>query len=228
MRIDKFLSNLKYGSRKEIQAHIKSGLVKMNGNVVKNNGIKINPDVDIIEFNDNTVYYKKTILLIMNKPSGYLSSNEQGAEKIVYDLLEEPYTRFDLKIAGRLDKDTEGLLLLTNNGELLHSIISPKKDVYKKYFVKTKNNFDVINFTKTYQIKDSRDNLFTPMKPYAEQLSPNEFYLSIKEGKFHQIKRMVKHFSNEVVYLKRVSIGKIVLDKSLQIGEYRELESFEL
>lgn len=228
MRIDKYLSNLKYGTRKEVQIQIKSGLVKVNDIVIKNVNSKINEDIDLVKLNDETVYYKKTILLIMNKPSGYLSANENGKQETVYDLIKEPYSRFQLNIAGRLDKDTEGLLILTNNGTLLHSIITPKKNVYKKYYVKTKEKFDILNFDESYQIKDGRDNLFTPLKPIAETISDTEFHLSIKEGKFHQIKRMVQHFNNEVIYLKRLSIGKIVLDQSLKIGEYKELDEFEL
>ena len=228
MRIDKFLSNLKYGTRKEVQNQIKSGHVKINGIIVKNANIKINPESDIVTIYDETVYYKRTILLIMNKPSGYLSTNEKGLQKTVYDLINEPYSRFQLNIAGRLDKDTEGLLIFTNDGGLLHNIITPKKNVYKKYYVKTRDTFDITKFDDSYEIKDGRDNPYKPLKPYAESISDYEFLLSIKEGKFHQIKRMVQHFGNEVVYLKRLSIGKIELDKNLKIGEYKELVDFEL
>lgn len=228
MRLDKYLSNLKYGTRSEVQSKIKKGFVTVNNIVIKESKTQIKPEDDMIVIDGEKTYYKNTILLIMNKPAGYLSTSEVGKQKTVYELLKEPYSRLSLNIAGRLDKDTEGLLILTNDGDLLHSIITPKKQVYKKYYVKTLNAFDISNFDKKYEILDGRDRPYIPLKSYAEFISDNEFYLSIMEGKFHQVKRMIQHFDNEVIYLKRVSIGKIVLDETLKIGEYRELEEYSI
>jgi 16S rRNA pseudouridine516 synthase len=228
MRLDKFLSNLKYGTRSEVQSKIKKGFVTVNGVTVKDSKTQINPEEDDIIIDGETTYYKKTILLIMNKPAGYLSTSEIGKQKTVFELLKEPYNRLSLNIAGRLDKDTEGLLLFTNDGDLLHNIITPKKHVYKKYYVKTELPFDISNIDKTYEILDGRDRPYIPLKAIAETISSNEFYLSIMEGKFHQVKRMVQHFDNEVIYLKRVSIGKIILDESLQTGEYKEIEDYSI
>ena len=224
MRLDRFLSNLKYGSRKEIQKAIKYKQVYVNDVLVNSSAQKIDPSRDEVVFNDQKVYYKESILLMMNKPSGYISANKDGKEKTVLDLISEPYSRFNLSIAGRLDKDTEGLLLLTNNGKLLHSIISPNKDVYKKYFVRVEKKFtNPKKLESDYEILDGRDYPFKPLKPYVEKINDYEFYLSIKEGKFHQVKRMVEHFSNNVVYLKRIQVGQIKLDESLKLGGYKEL-----
>ena len=227
MRIDRFLSNLKYGTRKEIQKAVKYKQVYVNGELVKNVAYKIDPIIDKITFNEEEVYYKETILLMMNKPSGYISANKDGKEKTILELINMPYSRFDLSIAGRLDKDTEGLLLLTNNGKLLHNIISPNKDVYKKYFVRVENPIkNPKKLEGSYEIFDGRDYPFTPSCPIVEKINDLEFYLSIKEGKYHQVKRMVEHFSNKVVYLKRVQIGQIVLDESLRLGEYKEITDY--
>jgi len=224
MRIDRFLSNLKYGTRKEIQKAVKYKRVYVNEELVKNVAFKIDPLVDKVVFDDEKVYYKETILLMMNKPPGYVSATKDGKEKTVLELITEPYSRFNLSIAGRLDKDTEGLLLLTNNGKLLHNVISPNKDVYKKYFVRVENPIkNPKKLEGNYEILDGRDYPFTPSSPIVEKINDLEFYLSIKEGKFHQIKRMVEHFSNKVTYLKRVQIGQIELDKELRLGEYKEI-----
>ena len=229
MRLDRFLSNLKYGTRKEIQKAIKRKYVYVNDILISNVAHKIDPDKDIVVFNDEKVYYKETILLMMNKPTGYISANKDGKEKTVLELINDPHSRFDLSIAGRLDKDTEGLLLLTNNGKLLHNIISPNKDVYKKYFVRVENPMKKPERLEgEYEIFDGRDYLYTPSKPIVERINDHEFYLSIKEGKFHQVKRMIGHFSNNVVYLKRVQIGQIKLDETLKLGEYKEIIDYKI
>ena len=224
MRIDRFLSNLKYGTRKDIQKAIKRKQVFLNNNLVTNGSIKINQNIDKVTFDDELVYYKETILLMMNKPKGYISATKDGKEKTVLELIALPYSRFDLNVAGRLDKDTEGLLLLTNNGKLLHNIISPNKDVYKKYFVRVEKPFRKLKKLEgNYEILDGRSFTFVPSSPITERINDFEFYLSIKEGKFHQVKRMVEHFSNKVTYLKRVQIGQIKLDENLKLGEYKEI-----
>lgn len=224
MRIDKLLSNLKYGTRSEIKKALKNHLVEVNKEVILDPKYNVNPETDHITFRNEEVYYRDTILLMMNKPSGYVSANKDNLNKTVMELIKEPYTRFDLKIAGRLDKDTEGLLLLTNNGELIHNIISPNKDVYKKYFVRVDAGFDATSLLSNMEIYDGNDRLYIPKTPKVEQLSDTEFYLYIKEGKFHQVKRMCKYFDREVMYLKRVAVGDIELDENLQLGEYKEIE----
>jgi len=228
MRLDRYLANLKYGTRNEITKKIKSKKVTVNGNIETDARYKVDTSKDRVTFEGKEVFYKDTVLLMLNKPSGVISANKDGLHETVIDLIGEPYNRFELRIAGRLDIDTEGLILLTNDGKLLHKIISPNKDVYKKYFVKVESKFDSNKLLKEFQIKDGRDLLFTPLLPIVEQISDNEFYLSIKEGKFHQVKRMVEHFNNKVIYLKRVSIGNIELDESLEKGRYKEVLDYKI
>jgi len=223
MRLDRYLANLKYGTRNEVTKKIKNKNVTVNGNIEINSKYKVDTVNDKVTFEGKEVFYKETVLIMLNKPSGVISANKDGLHKTVIDLIGEPYNRFELKIAGRLDIDTEGLILLTNDGKLLHKIISPNKDVYKKYYVKVGSKFDSSKLLEEFKIKDGRDLLFAPLLPKVEKISDTEFYLSIKEGKFHQVKRMVEHFSNKVIYLKRVSIGNIELDESLAKGEYREV-----
>lgn len=224
MRLDKFLSNLKYGSRSQIKKCIKNGDVQVNGEIIKNVNVTIDELSDIVTFYDETVFYKETILLMLNKPKGYVSANKDSTHKTVIDLIGEPYSRFDLNIAGRLDVDTEGLIVLTNNGNLLHDLISPKKDVYKKYYVEVDKPFKADKLLKKMKILDGIDREYIPLTPRVEQLSETTFYLEIKEGKFHQVKRMCKHYGVEVTYLKRIAIGDIVLDPTLELGEYKEIE----
>ena len=228
MRLDRYLANLKYGTRTEITKKIKSKKVTVNGIVVTDSRYKVETKSDKVVFEGKEIFYKETILLMVNKPSGVISANKDGLHETVLDLIGEPYNRFDLRIAGRLDIDTEGLILLTNDGKLLHKIISPNKDIYKKYYVKVESKFDSSKLLKEFQIKDGRDFLFTPLLPKVEQISDDEFFLSIKEGKFHQIKRMVEHFNNKVVYLKRVSIGNIDLDILLEKGRYKEITDYKI
>ena len=224
MRLDKLLVERKYGSRREVQSGIRKGLVLVNNVVVKNPSNHVDLALDNVVFNHQDVPMKSIVTLMMNKPPQTVCANRDGLHKTVFDCLKEPYTRYDLHVAGRLDIDTEGLIILTNDGDYLHQIISPKKAVYKTYFVRTKKPFRYPEvLSSTYQIMDGRNELFTPLESIVKPVSEDEFYLSIQEGKFHQVKRMVEQFDNEVVYLKRVQIGDIVLDEELRLGEYKEL-----
>ncbi len=222
MRLDKMLVYLKYGSRKEIQKIIKNKRVKVNNEIIIDPSKKLHPNIDEVLLDDELVIYKENILLMLHKPKGYVCANKDGLHKTVFELIEEPYTRLKLNIAGRLDIDTEGLVLLTDNGELLHELISPSKNIYKTYLVRTKLPFDANVLDSNFTILDGKNNPYEPLKPFVEQINEYEFYLSIKEGKFHQVKRMVKHFNNEVIYLKRIAFGDILLG-DLEIGKYKEI-----
>ena len=222
MRLDKFLSNLKYGTRKEIKQLVKNKQVQVNKKIIKDASMHIDPLKDEVKLDNQVILYKENILLMLHKPAGYVCANHDSLHKTVFDLLIEPYNRLPLNIAGRLDIDTEGLVLLTDNGELLHDLISPKKDIYKTYLVRTNQPFDPTVLDSTYEILDGRNQPYQPMKPFIEKLNDYEFYLSIKEGKFHQVKRMVAHFGAEVIYLKRVAFGDIELG-DLELGKYKEL-----
>lgn len=223
MRIDKLLSNLKYGSRKEVTNFIKKGYLRVNDETIKNPSYKVNLDRDLIVFMDQEIYYNDSILLMLHKPSGYVCANHDALHKTVFDLISEPYSRFDLNIAGRLDIDTEGLVLLTNDGNLLHNIISPNKNVYKKYYVEVEKGFDFDLLKEPMEILDGKNIPFKPAIPIVEKISDQSFYLSIKEGKFHQVKRMVSYHNDTVTYLKRVSIGDLDLG-DLKKGKYKEIE----
>lgn len=220
MRLDKLLVNLKYGSRKEIKKVCKNKQVTVNGLVVTDSSVNIDPNVDKITIFDEEVFYLENVLIMLHKPKGYVCANHDSLHETVFDLLEEKYNRLNLNIAGRLDIDTEGLVLLTDNGELLHDLISPNKNIYKTYLVRTDQPFNPEKLKGDYEILDGRNYPYKPFPPFVEKINDYEFYLSIKEGKFHQVKRMVKHFRAEVVSLKRVAYGDILLG-DLPLGEYK-------
>lgn len=229
MRLDRFLANLKYGSRKDIARWAKDGKISVNRVVVKDSSKNIDEEHDEVQVGDDIVYYKKNVTLMLNKPSGVITATTDSLHHTVMDLLEEPYFRFDLKIAGRLDIDTEGFLLLSTSGELIHRIISPSHHVKKKYYVVCKYNITHIeSLEEGLSILDGRNQLFQTLPATIELLNDKEAYITIEEGKFHQVKRMFEAVDNEVIYLKRVSIGGLILDESLELGEYRELTNEEI
>ncbi len=222
MRLDKLLGNLKYGSRSEIKVFCKKGLVVVNDLIIKDPSINVT-ESDVIYFNNELVYHKDNIYLMLNKPKGYICANKDGLHKTVLELIKEPYNRYDLIIVGRLDIDTEGLLLITNDGAWAHQVISPSNDHYKKYYVKLKNkliNYDCL--LDGVEILDGNNNVYKTKKAYIEVISSNEAYISISEGKFHQVKRMFEYIGNEVLYLKRVQINSLTLD--IELGKYKEID----
>lgn len=223
MRLDKLLSNLKYGSRSEIKELVKKGLIKVNGEAVKRSDINV-LESDEIFIMDELVFHKEYIYLMLNKPSGYICANKDGLHKTVIELIGKPYSRYDLIIVGRLDIDTEGLLLITNDGMFAHNMTSPKKDMYKKYFVRLEKkleNYEVLE--NGVEILDGKNELYLTNKAKIEKLNDKECYIYIKEGKFHQVKRMFEYIGNKVIYLRRDEVGNYKLD-NLKIGEYKELE----
>ncbi len=223
MRLDRFLSNLKYGSRKDVSKWIKKGYCDVNGEAVKDPSTKIDPMKDKVIYDDNEVFYNDSILLMLNKPKGYVSANSDREHKTIFDLIGEPYSRFDLHIAGRLDIDTEGLILLTNKGSLLHNIISPNKNIYKKYYVEYDKVFDLNKLIEPMELLDGKDYPYNPFTPKVEVINETSIHLSIKEGKFHQVKRMIEHCGSTVTYLKRVAIGDIELG-DLELKRYKEVD----
>lgn len=229
MRLDKFLSNMKYGSRNDIKKLCKNNLIKVNGQIIKKADLNIDPNVDIVEVDEETVFYKENITLIINKPRGYICSNVDELYPSLLKILDEKYSRFDFKFAGRLDWDTEGLVIASTDGELIHKITSPKKDMYKTYYVKTA--LPVVNeelLNKPIILLDGKNNEYTTKDANVEKISDHELYISITEGKFHQVKRMLEYISNEVVYLKRIKIGNLVLPENLKVGEFKEIDPNEI
>ncbi len=226
MRLDKYLASCGKGTRTDVKKLIKSGVVTINGTVVKKSDENVK-DGDIVCINSEEVKYREFVYLMLNKPQGYVSATEDREHKTVLDLIGEEYAHFNLFPVGRLDIDTEGLLLLTNDGAFAHSVTSPKKEVYKTYFAildKDAQSEDIEAFKNGMEFKD-----FTAKSAVLEICDKsNEVFIKIYEGKFHQVKRMCERVGKTVMYLKRVAIGNLLLDNSLNVGEYRELSDDEI
>lgn len=230
-RLDKIISNLGYGSRKEIKALVKKGLVKVDGEIVKDNGLLIDPEKSVININGEDLFYREYIYLMMNKPDGVISATYDNREETVIDLLEVEHQVFNPFPVGRLDKDTVGLLLLTNDGELNHRLISPKWHVDKVYYAKIDKAVDEkdieafkngITLDDGYKCKEGKLEIISSSDEGAEVM------VTIQEGKYHQLKRMFEALGKTVVYLKRTEFGGLPLDQELEEGEYRELTEDEL
>ncbi|CAH2212140.1 pseudouridine synthase [Tepidibacter aestuarii] len=230
MRIDKVLSNIGYGSRTEINISCKRGLVVVNGEVVKKNSTQVDPENDEILFNGEKINYREFIYLIMNKPAGCISATTDKWDQTVIDLLDREQIAFDPFPVGRLDKDTEGLLVITNDGKLSHRLLSPKKHVPKTYYAKIDGvvtNEDIEAFKEGVVLDDGYKTLPGELEILKSD-DISEINLTIHEGKFHQVKRMFESVGKKVVYLKRIQMGKLKLDESLELGEFRELTKEEL
>ncbi len=230
IRIDKLLSNVGVGSRSEIKKYIKSNLVKVNDKIVKDSGLLVNPQSDFITFNQKEVNYKEFIYIMLNKPSGYLSATYDKKDKIVLDLIDKKYLSYEPFPVGRLDKDTEGLLILTNDGQLSHRVLSPKKHVPKTYFAKIDGKVgyeDIKAFGEGVVLDDGYKTMPSILKILKSDYI-SEIEITINEGKFHQVKRMFESVGKKVIYLKRISMGKLKLDETLKLGEYRELTEEEV
>ena len=229
-RIDKILSNLGYGSRSELKKLCKSGLVKVNGKVINNPGVQVDVENDEILFDGEKVVYKEFIYLMLNKPDGYISATFDKRDPIVLDLIDKEALIFEPFPVGRLDKDTEGLLVLTNDGQLAHRVLSPKKHVPKTYYAKVEGvvtEEDVKAFAEGVTLDDGYETMPAELEILKSD-DISEIELTIHEGKFHQVKRMFESVGKKVVYLKRLSMGKLKLDESLALGEYRELTEEEV
>lgn len=229
-RLDKILSNMGYGSRKEIKQYIKEGRVRVNNEIAKNNSMKINPYEDKINISGEKVKYRKHIYIMMNKPKGVVSSTKDPFSGTVLDLLDDKYLAFEPHPVGRLDKDTEGLLIITNNGKLTHRLLSPKKRVDKTYYVEVDGYVDeeYIDLFKEGLVLDDGYRTMPSRLEIIESNYVSKVYLTIMEGKFHQVKRMFEAVNMKVLYLKRNSMGNIGLDENLLPGEYRELSKKEV
>ena len=229
-RIDKILSKVGYGSRAELKVYCKKGMVKVNDKVISNPGTQVDTDVDKIEFNNEVVNYREFVYIMMNKPDGYLSATFDKRDPIVLDLIDSSYLAFEPFPVGRLDKDTEGLLVLTNDGQLAHRVLSPKKHVPKTYYAKIEGRVteeDIKAFEAGVTLDDGYETMPAQLK-ILESGEQSEIELTIHEGKFHQVKRMFESVGKKVVYLKRLSMGKLILDENLSLGEYRELTDEEV
>lgn len=229
-RLDKVLSNMGYGSRKDVKSYIKDGFVKINGEIINDNGLRIDPYKDRIQFKDGVVDYRKFIYLMMNKPQGLVSSTDDPLTRTVIDLLAPEYQIYKPFPAGRLDKDTEGLLLITNDGQLAHQLLSPKKGVHKVYYVEVDGYVDesyIEKFKNGMVLDDGYQTLPAVLEIINSDII-SKVNLTIQEGKYHQVKRMFESISMKVIFLKRISMGPLKLDLRLKPGEYRELTDEEI
>lgn len=229
MRLDKMLANLKYASRKNIKKLAKDGLITVNGKTIKDVSMHINPAEDTIMIGNEEVVYYASLTLMMNKRKGVVSARHDDLNPTVMEDLDPVYQRHDLHIAGRLDKDTQGLLILTTDGTLLHRIISPHKDVYKYYEVILDAPLDDITpLERVMHIKDGNDEIFETAPGVVEYHEGKHIILGIKEGKFHQVKRMMEAIGRSVVHLRRIRIHCLKLDETLAPGEVRVLSGEEI
>ncbi|MCM3783095.1 rRNA pseudouridine synthase [Neobacillus mesonae] len=235
LRIDKILSHMGYGTRSELKKAVKNGYVSVNGKIIKDSGLQVDPDNDTIEIDGEIVKYREFIYLMLHKPPGVISATEDLREKTVVDLLDEDYIIFQPFPVGRLDKDTEGLLLLTNDGQLAHNLLSPRKHVAKTYETRVVGSMSAKEITAFQQGVTLDDGYVTKpaeLEVISEDKTANgtisNVLVTIHEGKFHQVKRMFEAVGSEVLYLKRISMGSLILDPDLPMGSYRELTEQEL
>ncbi len=226
MRLDKFLCDMNIGTRSEVKNEIKKGKVSVNGEIAKKPDIQIKEKEDIICYLGKEISYAKFRYFMLNKPAGVVSATTDAKDKTVLDLLCNEGIK-DLFPVGRLDKDTEGLLIITNDGDLAHRLLSPKKHVPKTYYCQLRFPIDEKALRELEEGVDIGEKTSTlPAK--AEKLSDTEINLTICEGKFHQVKRMLMAVNNEVIYLKRIQMGNLNLDDNLMLGEYRSLNEEEI
>lgn len=228
-RLDKILASQGVGSRKEVQKLIKSGAVTINGKICKKSDEKINPDSDVITVGGQVVEYSRFVYIMMNKPSGVVSASTDKNDKTVIDILPEEYKRAGLFPAGRLDKDTEGLLIITDDGDFAHRMLSPRKHVYKTYYAELDSEIDdstIKAFKDGIVFADGTECMSAELK-YADENDKKHVYVKICEGKFHQVKKMFACCGKKVVYLKRISIGGLHLDSNLPIGSCRKLTNLD-
>lgn len=230
LRIDKMLAHMGFGTRKQVRELLRTGHVQKNGQPIKRHGTKIDVTKDIVTVYGDIVTYQKYIYLMLNKPQGVISATFDAYEQTVVDLLPFEYVHFEPFPVGRLDKDTEGLLLLTNDGKVAHRLTSPNRAVEKTYYAKISGivtEKHIAQFEEGVTLDDGY--LTKPAKmTIIKQRDISEIELTITEGKFHQVKRMFQALGLRVVYLQRIKMGNIKLDPNLALGEVRELNEKEL
>lgn len=228
MRLDKYLTQAGVGSRSQVKEAIRKGLVSVDGVVERKAERKIDETIQEVCFQGSKISYEKYVYYMLNKPSGCVTATTDRYAKTVMDYLKQE-NRTDLFPVGRLDKDTQGLLLITNDGELAHRLLSPRKHVPKKYLVLLKADVSkeqAAQLEMGVDIGEDRPTL--PAVFEWKNREKKEAYLTITEGKFHQVKRMFEAVDNQVLALKRLSMGSLFLDESLKPGEYRVLRAEEI
>lgn len=231
MRLDKYLAEMGVGTRQEVKKQIRQGKVTVNGTVVKTADTKIDETCDEVTIGGLNISYVSYEYYMLNKPGGVVSATEDRRDTTVIDLIKDK-KRKDLFPVGRLDKDTEGLLLITNDGDLAHRLLAPKKHVDKVYYAKIDGMVteeDVKRFAEGIDIGAEEEEMTRPAKlDIMKSAEESEIRLTIHEGKFHQVKRMFLAVGKEVTYLKRERMGTLCLDENLKPGEYRLLTEEEI
>lgn len=230
LRLDKLLAHTGFGTRKEVKELIRKGNVTVDDKIIRSSNATIDPNKQIVTVFGEEIFYQKFVYIMLHKPAGFITATEDVYHDTVLSLIPEAFAHFDLSPVGRLDKDTEGLLILTNDGKANHVLTSPKKNIPKTYFAKingtpTEEHIDVfkqgVTLDDGYETKEATLEILS-----ADTMS--EIKLTITEGKFHQVKRMFRAIGMEVLYLKRLTMGDITLDPDLPIGKTRELTMEEL
>jgi len=235
MRVDKLLSHTGYGTRSEIKKAVKQGRVMIDGAVIKDSGQIIDSQMNKVTFDGELVHYREYIYLMLNKPPGVISATEDLRERTVIDLLTSEDQLLQPFPVGRLDKDTTGLLLLTNDGQLAHELLSPRKHVDKTYeaaVLGEVGEVDITAFSEGVELDDGYITMPSSLTILDRYMTPagrcSRIALTIREGKFHQVKRMFEAVGKKVLELKRVSMGPLKLDETLREGSYRELSDTEI
>ncbi|MBS4890070.1 MAG: 16S rRNA pseudouridine(516) synthase [Anaerococcus vaginalis] len=226
MRVDKMIGNANLDTRKNIKKNAKKGGLVINGEIIKDSSVKVDPNIDEVIYMGELVDYFENIYIMMNKREGLICQSNELDGTVMSDL-DEFYLNLDLAIAGRLDKDTTGLLLMSTDGKFIHRVISPNSNIWKKYEVETSKKIEpalVEIFKEGVYIKEDD---YYARSAKLEIIEDKKAYVYVTEGKFHLVKRLFSNNDNEVVKLKRLAIGKLQLDKTLNPGEYRELTQEE-
>ena len=231
MRLDKCLADSGLGTRSEVKSLLKAKRITVNGKVVNNGKVQVNPETDEILFDGEKIQYEEFVYIMMNKPKGVVSATEDNLHKTVLDLIDPLYFKKGVFPVGRLDIDTHGLLLLTNDGELAHRLLSPKKHVTKIYQARVEGvmtDEDAAAFEKGIVLSDGTECMPARLDILSTTQDESIVQIHLKEGKFHQVKRMVKACGKTVVDLQRLTMGPLKFDESLALGESRPLTEEEL
>ncbi|MGO1355781.1 pseudouridine synthase [Alkalibacterium gilvum] len=236
MRLDKLLAHSGLGTRKEVKKLLKKKIVEVNDEVIVNPKTHVDPETDSIKVGGESIDYQEFVYFMLNKPQGVISATEDHVHETVLDLLEPQDSLQEPHPVGRLDIDTEGLLVLTNDGKLTHRLLSPKHHVNKKYFAEVEGvvtEDDIQTFKEGITLVDEHEEFVTMPAELVvlktdESAETSNVEVIIQEGKFHQVKRMVRAVGKEVIYLKRLSMGDLELDPKLELGAYRPLSKEEI
>lgn len=223
IRLDKYLAEAGVGTRSQVKKAVRDGRVKINGETVKHADLKVDEQSDIVTFDDEEVYFSEFVYFMLNKPQGYISAS-RGWDPNVIDLIAEPYR--NLFPVGRLDKDTEGLLLISNDGQLAHELLSPKKLIEKEYYTEVDIPLTQVDINRIESGIEWHGESYRPAK--YKKISDHAMTLTVTEGRYHEIKRMIEACGSKVTYLKRVRMKNLVLDENLKPGEYRFLTPEEI